>query len=187
MNETNYLIEGLVSKNEKVILKIYKVTFPKILKFIVNNKGQQSDAEDVFQNALLQLAVRYKKEPFEIKTNFEGYLFTVCKNLWRRELNKSKKWVTNETIIQLQSKEQELALAALEQERWELFAEYLKTISENCRKVLQLYFNKVSYSDIVEKMGYNSETVVRQRVFKCKTKLTSLIQKDKRYKSLLEL
>jgi len=187
MNKTNYFIEGLVAKNEKVISTIYTLLFPKVLRFVVNNKGQQSDAEDIFQNALLQLSVRYKKEPFEIKTSFEAYLFTVCKNLWRRELNKSKKWVTNDMVIQLQSKEQELAVETLEQERWELFAEHLKTISENCRKVLQMYFNKVAYSEIVKKMGYNSETVVRQRVFKCKTKLTTLIKKDKRYKSLIEL
>ncbi len=187
MSKTNYFIEGLSAKNEKVILEIYQNIFPKVKSFILKNKGQQSDAEDVFQNALLQLSVRYIKESFEIKTSFEAYLFTVCKNLWRRELNKSKKWVTNDNVIQLQSKEVDLALATLEQERWELYAEYLKTISENCRKVLQLFFNKVSYTDIVEKMGYNSETVVRQRVFKCKTKLTSLIQKDKRYKSLIEL
>ena len=187
MNKTTYFIEGLSTKNEKVILEIYKIVFPKVVRFVVNNSGQQSDAEDTFQNALLQLAVRYKKEPFEIKTSFEAYLFTVCKNLWRRELNKSKKWVTNDNIVQLQSKEEDLALGTLEQERWELFAEHLKTISENCRKVLQLFFNKVSYGDIVEKMGYNSETVVRQRVFKCKTKLTEMIKKDRRYKSLIEL
>ena len=187
MIETDYLIKGLIDKNEKIILKIYELMYPKILRFVLNNNGQNSDAQDVFQNALLQIAVRYKKKPFEITTSFEAYLFTVCKNLWRRELNKSKKWVTNDAIIQLQSKEEDRALATLEQERWELFTERLKTISENCRKVLQLFFNKTPYSEIVKKMGYNSESVVRQRVFKCKNKLTELIKSDKRYKSLVEL
>ena len=46
-------------------------------------EGNTTDAEDIFQKALLQIVVRYKKEKFQIKTSFEGYLFTVCKNLWR--------------------------------------------------------------------------------------------------------
>ncbi len=186
MKQTNSLIKGLVNKEEKIILKIYELVYPKVLSFIIKNKGQDSDAQDVFQNALLQISVRYNKEAFEIKSSFEAYLFTVCKNLWRRELNKSKKWVTKNEIVQLQN-EQENALAALEQERWELFTEHLKTISENCRKVLLLFFNKTPYNEIVKKMGYNSESVVRQRVFKCKNKLTELIKSDKRYKSLIEL
>ncbi|MFK5877917.1 MAG: sigma-70 family RNA polymerase sigma factor [Flavobacteriaceae bacterium] len=187
MHQTNYFIEGLITKDEDIILKIYKVIFPKVLRFVVNNNGQQTDAEDIFQNALLQISVRYNKQAFEIRTNFNAYLFTVCKNLWRRELNKSKNWVTNDNIAKLQSKEEDLSLATLEQERWELFTESLNQISDNCKKILKLYFNKTPYTEIVIKMGYNSEMVVRQRVFKCKTKLTSLIKKDKRYKSLIEL
>lgn len=187
MIETNNYIKGLIEKNEKVILKIYEMTFPRVLGFVLNNNGQKSDAQDIFQNALLQISVRYKKKPFEITSSFEAYLFTVCKNLWRRELNKSKNRVTSDTIIELRIEEEDKALASLEQERWELFTERFQSISENCRKVLSLFFNKTPYSEIVKKMGYNSETVVRQRVFKCKNKLTEIIKSDKRYKSLIEL
>ena len=40
---------------------------------------------------------------------------------------------------------------------------------------------------MVEQFGYNSETVARQRVFKCKTKLKELVRKDKRFSTLIEL
>lgn len=80
-----------------------------------------------------------------------------------------------------------MALATFEQERWELFTEVLEAISENCKKILKLFFAKVSYERIVKEMGYNSETVARQRVFKCKAKLTQTITSDYRYNSLKEL
>ena len=46
-------------------------------------------------------------------------------------------------------------------------------------------FAKVGYQKIVEAFNYASQVVARQRVFKCKNRLISLIKKDERFKSLL--
>lgn len=183
----NIFLKALVDGNSKKIVAIYKENFNSVKRFVLQNKGDIADAEDIFQKALLQITIRYKKEKFQIKTGFNGYLFTVCKNLWRRELNKSKKRVTNSDTIQLVSEERDNALAYLELKRQELFVEKLSEISDNCKKILTLFFAKTPYAEIVEVTDYNSETVVRQRVFKCKKKLTELITKDKRYNSLIEL
>ena len=153
-------------------------------KFVLQNSGKVEDAEDIFQKALLQITVRYQKEKFTINTTFEAYLYTVCKNLWRRAINKSKNRVTNNGTIELVNEEKDQALALVEQKRQELFIEKLQLISENCKKILTLFFAKTPYSEIAEDYGYNSETVVRQRVFKCKKQLAGLIKTDHRYLSL---
>lgn len=180
-------LEALNQGDEKKIGDIYKKYLPGVRKFVLGNKGTREDAEDIFQKALLQIAVRYKKEVFEIRGDFGIYLFAVCKNLWRRELNKSKNRVTNEPIVNLYADERDQAMALMEQKRFELFKEKLELLSENCKQVLSLYFAKVSYADILQRLGYNSETVVRQRVFKCKKKLTELVKSDKRFVSLKHL
>lgn len=185
-NNSKYL-EALISSNTLVIKAIYENNFHKVKTFVLNNKGQQQDAEDIFQKALMQLAVRYKKERFVINTSFEAYLFTVCKNLWRRELNKSKIRVTHNDFIEPKDDNEDIALAILEQKRWELFKECLELISDNCKQILNLFFAKTSYADIMAKYNYNSETVVRQRVFKCKNKLKELVKNDKRFLSLRNL
>lgn len=187
MKESKFYLEALVEGDSKKIKNIYKKNFSQVSLFVRQNRGNENDAEDVFQKALLQIAIRYKKEIFEIKETFDGYLFTVCKNLWRRELNKKKRWVTNHSTIELLSEEKENALAIVEQKRQELFVEKLGTISDNCKKILTLFFSKIPYSKIAMDLGYSSETVVRQRVFKCKKKLTELIKGDERYNSLKEL
>lgn len=187
MSDNSFYLEALVSNNTKVVKEIYVSNFFKIKAFVLKNNGQQQDAEDVFQKALLQLAVRYKKERFLITSSFEAYLFTVCKNLWRRELNKSKIKVTNNEFIEPKDENKDVALAILEQRRWELFTESLELISDNCRQILKQFFAKVSYAKMVETFGYNSETVVRQRVFKCKNKLKEIVQKDARFKVLTSL
>jgi RNA polymerase sigma factor (sigma-70 family) len=187
MNKTINILNALVSGDSKIIESIYTDNYQSVKRFILQNKGNTEDAEDVFQKALLQIAVRYKKDKFEIKSAFGGYLFTVCRNLWRRELNSKKNRVTNNTIVELYSEEKEFSLAVIEQKRQELFIEKLGLISDNCKKILSMFFSKTPYSEIVEQTDYNSETVVRQRVFKCKKKLTELIKSDKRFNSLKEL
>lgn len=187
MTDNSFFLKALINSDSKVIKDIYKSNFFKVRAFVVKNKGQLQDAEDIFQKALLQLAVRYKKEKFIINSSFEAYLFTVCKNLWRRELNKSKTKVTKHDFIEPRDDDEDIAIAVLEQKRWELFTESLERISDNCKQILKLFFAKASYVDIMNKFNYNSETVVRQRVFKCKNKLKELIVKDKRFNSLKEL
>lgn len=180
-------LEALVNNDSKIIRKIYDEIFPSVCSYIIKNSGNQQVAEDIFQKGLIQLMVRYKNEPFIINGTFKAYFFTVCRNIWRRELRTSKLRVTNSTIVELKGEDDDFALTALEQERWELFSEKLKELSENCRKVLSFYFSKMTYSVIKTKMNYQSETVVRQRVFKCKKKLIEIITKDKRFKNLKEL
>ncbi|KAB1154500.1 sigma-70 family RNA polymerase sigma factor [Tenacibaculum aiptasiae] len=186
MNE-DFFLKALVKENKKAILTIYKNNLPKVKSFVLKNNGNIEDAEDIFQRALLQIAIRYKKEQFCITTSFDAYLFTVCKNLWRRELNKHKNKVTNSEVVELANEERENSLALVEQKRQELFMEKMKEISENCRQILFMFFAKTSYAEIVSATKYNSETVVRQRVFKCKKKLTEIIKADKRYNSLREI
>ncbi|SHI84457.1 RNA polymerase sigma factor [Aquimarina spongiae] len=181
--DDNYL-EGLLSGNDYVIKQIYEKIFPSVLSFVRKNKGTYEDAEEIFQDALFQLTVRVKVRRFEIKSTFEGYLFTVCKNLWRKELNNRKKVVRNEGVIELVQEEEKHSSFILEQERWELFEEKIKQLSENCMKLLREYFNKVPYDVIVEKFNYSSENVAFQRVFKCKKRLKDLIKKDSRYRQL---
>lgn len=183
----NYYLDALVKGDSKVVSKIYDVNFKQVKRFILQNKGNTEDAEDIFQKALLQIAVRHKKDGIKINTTFDGFLFTVCKNLWRRELNSHKSRVTNSEIVEQVSEAKDNARAIIEQKRQELFIEMLDKISENCKMILSLFFAKVSYAEIIETTEYTSETVVRQRVFKCKKKLTDLIKEDLRFNSLREL
>ncbi len=185
IKENQQYLNGLLTGKEKVILDIYKKCFPGVQSFILKNKGNLQDAEEVFHSALYQLTARVKVQNFEIKSTFEGYMFTVCRNLWRKELNSRKKRVRNEGIIELISEEeQSQSDFILEQERWELFEEKIEQLSDNCKQLLREFFNKVPYDAIVKKFNYSSSNVAFQRVFKCKKRLAELIKQDGRYKDL---
>lgn len=180
-------IQQLLDGEQQVFELLYNSILPKVTAFVKNNRGQQEDADEVFQKALFQLIARAKIKGVQINSAFEAYVFTVCKNLWRKELNNRKREVRNETIMELKGAEDEFVTEILSQERWELFQEKILELSENCRALLKDYFSKVSYKVIIEKFNYSSENVAFQRIFKCKKKLTSLITSDSRYKDLTSL
>ena len=182
------LLESLLKNDPKGISLIYQSIFPKVRKFVENNQGDENDAKDIFQKVLLQLITRIKVSDYQLIDSFEAYLFTACKNLWRRELNRKNK-VTNRGFGEHRVNEEthDMAVSILEQERWELYNRCFAQLSENCRQILGMYFEKVSYHEMKERLSYSSETVVRQRVFKCKSKLSEMIRNSSSYKRLRTL
>ncbi len=177
-------LTGLQSGDQDVILEIYKNIYSKVTYFILKNKGTRGDSEEIFQEALYQITIRLKSSHIEINSSFEAYFFTICKNLWRKELNKNKKWVRNEDVISLNIEEDVVDDVYEKEECWNLFEEKFQELSSNCRELLNDHFKMVPYDEIVRKFNYSSENVAFQRMFKCKKKLKDLIKKDVRFKNL---
>lgn len=186
MKELDRLFRGLVKGDEHLILEIYQVIYPKVLRYVKANSGEASDAMDIFQKALLQLLSRVRVKGYQPIESFEAYLFTACKNLWLKELNRPMRVTKAEKLEQVSEYfEDEMTTSVLEQERWELFQACLEKISENCRLILEQYFKKTSYKEMMLKFSYSSETTLRQRVFKCKNQLTKMVKQDLSYKNLM--
>lgn len=184
-NTPTQILDLLVNGDRKIIKNLYDNVLPKVGSFVMKNKGNSDDANEIFQDALYQLIVRAKTNPFTINTSFDAYLFTVCKNLWYKKLNKSKKEVRNDGVFELKENDDTDLASILFQERWDLFEETFSKLNEKCKLLLKDYFGKVPYSVIVEKFSYANENTAFQRVFKCKTRLKELVKKDPRYKNLL--
>ncbi len=168
------------------IQKIYASTFPKVLRFVLHNKGTNDDAKDVFQEALVQFISHFKKEDVDLDISIEAYIYVICKNLWRQQIKKNKR-VTNlrvSTYIN-ESHEHDVRLTEdIHEKKWSLYRDKFNQLSDNCKLVLTLLYQKMSYKDMVKILPYKNETVIRQRVFKCRKKLTAMIQTDHEYKKI---
>lgn len=183
MQESEKYLQALIKGNNKIILEIYNKFFPKINSFIMRNNGKEDDAKDVFHDALMYLITKHKEKTL-VLGSFEGYLFTICKNIWRSTIKNKKEWVMKDGVLPLVDKEDEQSLFFLEQNRLEFYQEKFQLLSDNCKEILGNYFNGMSYEDIMNDLSYNSINVVRQRVFKCRAKVVQLIKADSRYKKL---
>ncbi|CAM1364122.1 RNA polymerase sigma factor [Tenacibaculum xiamenense] len=178
-NTTKRYIEGLLTSDERVIKEIYAKLYPKVKRYVISARGNEDDALDVFHDSLMYFMTQ--KDKTENILSFEPYFFTVSKNLWKKRL---KSRVTTNEMPTLVDKETDLSLFVLEQTCFDLYVEKFNQLSINCKEILSLYFNNLSYEDIVKEKDYASVNTVRQRVFKCRTKLIQLIKSDKKYQKV---
>ena len=90
-HSNEYYLNGIRDRDDAVIKQILGEFLPGITAFVMKNKGQEEDAREIMNKVIYQLTARLDREEIVINTKFEGYLFTACKNLWRRELLKNEK------------------------------------------------------------------------------------------------
>lgn len=180
MKDSERYINALITGDERVIKEIYTKLFPKIKAYVMKNRGDEQDASDVFHDGLMYIIVTQKEKRTPI-LSFEGYFFVICKNLWIKTL---KKQVIKTDSITLVDKEASLSSFIIEQEMFEFYIEKFDLLSDNCKEILSSYFNGLSYEDIVQEHSYASINTVRQRVFKCRSKLIKLIKGDNKYQKI---
>ena len=182
MDVNQKYLHGLLAGNDTVIKEIYDNMFPKIQSYILSQKGHKSDALDIFHDALMYIIIAHKENKLNIKS-FEAYLFVVCRNIWRKGL---KNKVINSEFKTLEDEGIPLNAHHNDQEQMDFYIEKFQLLSPNCKEILGNYFNGWTYEELAQEFNYSNINTIRQRVFKCRTKLISLIKNDKRYQKLKE-
>lgn len=179
----NSFLQGIAENDYSILQKVYQTSLPEVTKYIKNNSGNLDDAKDVFQEGILAIYNKVKKEELVLTTTLHAYLFSVCKNLWLKRL-RSKSWqalplsTTWGFTVEVDYDEQ-----FLKSRKWKLFNQKFSTLAEECRKVLQMLFNGQSGKEIASEMGY-TEDYAKRKKYKCKLSLMDSIKKDPEYKSL---
>jgi len=82
----NNILIDLKTENNFAFGKLYQDNFGKISNFVQNNSGSQSDAEDLFQDAMMVLVEKLRQDSFQITASIDTYIYAICKNLWFKKL-----------------------------------------------------------------------------------------------------
>lgn len=182
------LLNGILRNDTIVLQYIYKNFYSKINFFIKKNNGDDDDANDVFQEAIIIMYRKLKANDLVLDCTFETYLYSVCRFLWLKQLEKRK--LEKEKIKDNHEYNDDLYDDGLEKvvdinERYRLYQKHFTNLGTDCQKILQLYFDKVSLKNIAQIMGFKSEKYAKKRKFKCKEYLIKSIKQDLEYKKIL--
>ncbi len=184
-NSTNkFYIEGIRRGDSKVIRVIYKDFGGAIWNLIKKRGGNQEDASDVFQEALVVIFKKTKDIDFQLNSSFFTYFYAICRNIWSgRQRKKSNQELTfdNQTLLIVGD------TPHLDTERNEQYYLYRKKFSElgkNCQKILTLYIQRTSMAEIMRLMGFKNINQTKARKFLCKKKLVQLVKEDPSFKEL---
>ncbi|MCB9232511.1 MAG: sigma-70 family RNA polymerase sigma factor [Bacteroidia bacterium] len=178
------LIDAALRGEHKAVNTLYDNYFPRISAFIQANSGDEDDARDIFQEAVMALYQRAQKGDFVLSSSLYTYLYAVCRNLWFKKLRKKPQEGVTLSEDLVSNEEESLMEAANENQQYELFKRKFLELGERCREMLALFFKGMSSLEVQEAMGLASEQFVRKRKFECKKRLTELIQQDPSYKEL---
>lgn len=184
------ILKGILRHDNLILQYIYKQYYYSINYFIRKNQGSEDDANDIFQEAIIIIYRKIKENDliFE-KSSFKGYLFSVCRFLWLKQLEKrriEKEKINDSLPYQDDLYDDSFNELVLKNEKYGLYQRHFGSLSTDCQKLLQLFFEKVSLKDIAMIMGYKSEKYAKKRKFKCKELLISRIKQDAEFKKILE-
>lgn len=184
------ILKGILRHDNVILTYIYKQYFYKVNAFVRKNMGDEDDVNDVFQEAIIIIYRKLKGNDLLFENrSFEVYLFSVCRFLWLKQLEKKRieKEKINDTMpFQDEIYDDDLVAVVEKNERFLLYQKHFKNISTDCQKILQLFFDKVPIKQIAHIMGFKSEKYVKTRKFKCKELLVERIKQDVEYKKIFE-
>jgi len=166
------VIEGIKRADEKMLDYLYKKNYKMMVNMIVKNNGTEEEAKDVYQDALIVLWQKILSTDFVLSSKLSTFLYSVCQNLWRKELDRKSK-LSNEPVERGEINDIDKI------ERIEIINKCINDLGETCRKILTYYyFDNLSMNDIAEKMGFANADTAKTKKYKCKIEL------DKKVKSL---
>ena len=184
------ILKGILRHDNLILQYIYKQYYYKVNYFVKKNQGSEDDASDLFQEAIIVIYRKLKENDliFE-KSSFQGYLFSVCRFLWLKQLEKrriEREKLNDSLPYQEDLYDDNLVELANKNEKYGLYQKHFKTLSSDCQKLLQLFFDKVSLKEIAKIMGYKTEKYAKTRKYKCKELLVKRIKQDTEFKKILE-
>ena len=184
------LLVGIQQNNSVILRFIYNNYYGKINSFIKSNSGDENDANDIFQESIIIIYRKIKDKSLILKdASFETYLYSVCRLLWLKQLDKRKKNIVKvEEIHQFADTayDDDLIEVSKKNERYKLYQEHFSKLGEDCQKILRMFFDKVPLKEVADKMGFASESYAKKRKHQCKEYLVRSIKQDREFKNIVE-
>ncbi|HNO06070.1 MAG TPA: sigma-70 family RNA polymerase sigma factor [Flavobacteriales bacterium] len=165
-------LDGL-RRNDPVLMRsLYKTHFPAIRQFVLQNSGRPSDAQDIFQEAVIVLWMSAKEGRLTMGTENGpgGFLFRVAKNKWldvvRSAAHKHMRVVHDERALDRGAD----VTDDIEERIVRLRGVYAR-LDDKCRTVLdRYYFERKDLATIAAELGVEEESI-RTIKYRCMMKL----------------
>ena len=183
------IIVGLRKRDNRVLQFIYKNSFNAVKQLVVHNAGSDSDAEDIFQEALIIIFKKLRDDnDFQLTANFTTYIYSIARLIWLKHLKQIKKIEIDPLNRDMEERiefEEPLPVEDMDL-RMAIYQRTLSQIPEDCQKILRLTAEDVTSREIARRLGFRSEGYVRKRRHFCKEYLVNKIKDDAEYQAMFD-
>jgi RNA polymerase sigma factor (sigma-70 family) len=179
------IIKGLSSQDSTILTYVYKQNFRSVKKYIEENSGSETDAQDVFQDALILVYERIRKGNLILTCSFGTFLFAVAKTQWLNVLRQRKKRnIVTDACDEIINGDTDIYNDLIQAEKKKLFITHFNELTEDCKKIIQLFIKEFSITEITKLMNFSSEQHTKNRRVRCKNALINKIESNPRFKEL---
>ncbi|MCB0662368.1 MAG: sigma-70 family RNA polymerase sigma factor [Saprospiraceae bacterium] len=170
-------LEALKTGATLAIQKLYDQHLPGIILWIKENSGSESDARDVFQEAMVALFRKVQREDIELTCPLKNYIRAICKNLWLAKIRKQRKMISLDPEMEEDLLDKSIVKEMESTEQRSFFYRHFQKLGDSCQQILALFFEKTPLQEIADKLS-TSLAYIKKRKFQCKEQLVQSIQND---------
>jgi len=164
------ILEKISRGDERALDYLYSKYYKMMTNIILSNSGTEQEAKDVYQDALIVFWQKVVSNQLVLTSKISTYLYSVCLNLWRKELERKSR-LSNEEKDDVEYIDQE------SDERSRIIRDCIGKLGDTCKNILMYYyFDDMSMQDIADKLGMANTETVKTKKYKCKKRLDSLIK-----------
>lgn len=163
-----------VAEGQDQQLKMLYKKLPDIRRFLTTLGCSRSEAEDIFQEALL-IFVRKSEEP-EFVLTVEPYFYVknTCKLLWYNQSRKQQRQATFSLETDVEALEDDWFR---KEAKIRVVENTLQRLGEQCQELLQLFYGLGwSMVDIAKKIGLRNDKVAKVQKYRCLQKAKDLLR-----------
>ena len=174
------ILDGITNENREVFLYIRQEVFPQLLKIVKEKKGSFHDAEELFQEALIVLFKKLRKDKIRLYVNFSTYFIGICKTIHR--FKKSEKNIIIDNSDNYLVEEKEIEDLYKESKEFRLYRKYFGELKPRQQEILLASFSGKSYDELYQKFGYKNADVLKTETNRIKKRLMDKITADPEFK-----
>ncbi|MCF8450521.1 MAG: sigma-70 family RNA polymerase sigma factor [Taibaiella sp.] len=185
-NIEQQLLAALADGQRAATEQIYRQNYPIISGWLVKNGGSSTDADDLFQEAIVVLFGKAQDTEFRLTCSIGTYLFAISKHLWYKKLQRQNREPValhdntgddeDETGI---AYDDDISTHQEREEHYEQLDAALEQIGEPCRSILKAYYHHdKSMQEIAADFGYTNPDNAKTQKYKCLTRLRKIFYSE---------
>lgn len=159
----NELLKDLQQEKNTAFETLYSQYFGMVSRFVYNNNGQAGDAEDLFQDTMMVLLKKLRKDDFVLTASLKTYFMAIAKNLWLKRLK------TTYAKLVLSELDDTMLMDDIHQNirndttYWEKLHSYLAKITSHCKGFIHdVFFREKTIEQIQREYGYSTKQKPRR-------------------------
>jgi RNA polymerase sigma factor (sigma-70 family) len=147
-----------------------------VLQLILNNNGNEDDAKDVYQEAIIVLYNKVKRGDFELSSKLKTYIYSICRRLWLKRLKQLNRYGGDiKDFQEYLPVEDEIEKHQDRDMQLNKMENALKLLGEPCKTIMEdFYMHSKSMQEICERFGYTNADNAKTQKYKCLQRLKKL-------------